>query len=132
MAIGIYFPPTSMTVAQYTEIVQRLKKAGVGHPKGRRYHACFGEPDKLQVFDVWDSHAAFSAFGQTLMPILAETGGDTAQPMVMPVHNIIVPPAKAALRRAAPKPARAKTAKPARKARAAKKAKGAESRRGRK
>ena len=59
MAIGIYFAPTSMTVAQYTEIVQRLKQAGAGHPKGRRYHACFGDADKLQVFDVWDSQGDF-------------------------------------------------------------------------
>ena len=130
MAIGIYFAPTSMTVAQYDEIVQRLKKAGAGHPKGRRYHACFGEPDKLQVFDVWDSQATFDAFGQTLMPILTEMGANTAQPVVMPVHSVIVPPAKAAPRRAAAKPARAKKA--ARKAKAAKKAKGARSRRGKK
>ena len=122
MAIGIYFAPTSMTVAQYDEIVQRLKKAGAGHPKGRRYHACFGEPDKLQVFDVWDSQATFDAFGQTLMPILTEMGANTAQPMVMPVHSVIVPPAKkAAPSRAAAKPARAKKAKKAgRKAQAAK------------
>jgi len=78
-----------MTVAQYNEIVQRLKTAGAGHPKGRRYHACFGEPDKLQVFDVWDSQAAFDAFGQTLMPILTEMGANTAQPVVMPVHSVM-------------------------------------------
>jgi hypothetical protein len=127
MAIGIYFAPTSMTVAQYAEILQRLKKAGAGHPKGRRYHACFGEPDKLQVFDIWDSQATFDAFGQTLMPILTAMGADTAQPMVMPVHSIIVPPAKkAAPRRAAAKPARAKKAK------AGKKAKAAKTRRGKK
>ena len=79
MAIGIYFAPTSMTVAQYDEIVQRLKKAGAGHPKGRRYHACFGDADKLQVFDVWDSQATFDKFGQTLMPILEE-GGEARGP----------------------------------------------------
>ena len=112
MAIGIYFAPTSMTVAQYDEIVQRLKKAGAGHPKGRRYHACFGDADKLQVFDVWDSQATFDKFGQTLMPILEGMGVNTAQPMVMPVHSVIVPPKKAA-KRAARKPARAMKAKAA-------------------
>ena len=53
-----------MTVAQYAETVQRLKKAGAGDPKSRRYHACFGEADKVQVFDVWDSQASFDKFGQ--------------------------------------------------------------------
>jgi hypothetical protein len=116
-----------MTVAQYTEIVQRLKKSGAGHPKGRRYHACFGESEKLQVFDVWDSQATFDAFGQTLMPILTEMGVNTAQPMVMPVHSVIVPPTKkAAPRRAAAKPVRAKKAK------AAKRAKAVKARRGKK
>lgn len=113
MAIGIYFP-ASMTATQYDEAVQRLKKAGVGHPKGRRYHACFGEADKIQVFDVWDSQATFDKFGQTLMPILAELGVTPAQPAVMPIHSIIVPPKKAkktAPRRATRKPARAKAAK---------------------
>jgi hypothetical protein len=111
MAIGIYFAPSSMTTGQYGEIVQRLKKAGAGHPKGRRYHACFGEPDKLQVFDVWDSQASFDKFGETLMPILTEMGVATAQPVVMPVHNVIVPPKKAAPKPAARKLARAKKAK---------------------
>ena len=122
MALGIYFAPSSMTVAQYAEIVQRLKKSGAGHPKGRRYHACFGDPEKLQVFDVWDSQVTFDKFGQTLMPILTEMGLATTQPMVMPVHSAIVPPAKkAAPSRAAAKPARAKKAKKAgRKAKAAK------------
>jgi hypothetical protein len=110
MAIGIYFAP-SMTVGQYADAVQRLKKAGAAHPKGRRYHACFGEADKVQVFDVWDSQATFDKFGQTLMPILAELGVTPAQPMVMPIHSIIVPPKKAATRRAARKPARAKASK---------------------
>jgi hypothetical protein len=59
-------------------------------------------------------------FGQTLMPILTEMGANTAQPMVMPVHSVIVPPKKVAPRRAAAKPARAKKAKAGRKAKAAK------------
>ena len=111
MAIGIYFAPSSMTVGQYAETVQRLKKAGAGHPKGRRYHACFGEADKVQVFDVWDSQATFDKFAQTLMPILAEMGLSVTAPVVMPIHSVIVPPKKAAPRRAARKPARARKAK---------------------
>ena len=33
---------------------------------------------------------SFEAFGATLLPIMAELGADPGQPMVMPVHNIIV------------------------------------------
>jgi hypothetical protein len=64
MAIGIYFAPPAMSAAQYDECVKLLKKAGAGNPAGRSYHASFGEPDKLMVFDVWTSQKAFDKFQQ--------------------------------------------------------------------
>src|SRR5687767_919050 len=92
MALAFYFAPTSvMTAQQYDECTRRLAQAGVGRPKDRLYHACFGTPESVSVFDVWTSQAAFDAFGQTLMPILQEMGIDVGQPSVMPIHNVIVP-----------------------------------------
>ena len=122
MALAFYFAPTTpMSAGQYDECITRLRKAGAGHPPGRLYHSCFGSPDNLAVFDVWTSQAAFEAFGQTLMPIMQAIGADPGQPHVMPVHNVIVPPAKkAAARKPAAKKAVAKK-KPAKKP-AAKKA----------
>ena len=118
MAIGFYFsPPVPMTAQQYDEIIARLKKAGAGHPAGRTYHTAFGSSDKLMVFDVWTSQEAFDKFGQTLLPIMAAMGLDPGQPMVSQVHNVIVPPAKAA--RAATRPrAKAKRAAPVKKSKA--------------
>jgi len=105
MAFAFYFAPkTPMSARQYDECIKRLQKAGAEHPPGRVYHACFGSPDNLAVFDVWTSQAAFEAFGQTLMPIMRQIGADPGQPSVMPVHNVIVPPAaKAAAKKSAPK-----------------------------
>ncbi len=105
MALAFYFAPkTPMSARQYDECVKRLQKAGAGHPPGRVYHACFGSPENLAVFDVWTSQAAFEAFGQTLMPIMQQIGADPGQPSVMPVHNVIVPPAaKPAAKKPAPK-----------------------------
>lgn len=100
MAIGIYFAPPSMSAAQYDDCIKRLKKAGAGNPAGRSYHATFGPPDKLMVFDVWTSQKAFDKFSKTLMPILQEIGLDTGQPQVMPVHRVIVPAKKAATKKA--------------------------------
>lgn len=96
MALGVYFAPVSMSTDQYDECIRRLNKARAGHPPGRRYHAAFGTGGTLQVFDVWDSQKAFDKFGQTLMPILQAIGVDPGQPAVTTIHNIIVPPAKAA------------------------------------
>ena len=105
MALAFYFAPKpSMSAQQYNECIKRLQKAGAGHPPGRVYHACFGSPENLSVFDVWTSQAAFEAFGQTLMPIMQEIGVDPGQPSVMPVHKVIVPPAaKPAAKKPAPR-----------------------------
>jgi hypothetical protein len=118
MALAFYFAPkTPMSARQYDECIKRLQKAGAGHPPGRVYHACFGSPESLAVFDVWTSQAAFEAFGQTLMPIMQQIGADPGQPSVMPLHNVIVPPAA---KPAAKKPAPTKrAAAPKRKARLA-------------
>jgi len=104
MALGFYFSPNPpMSAEQYNECIKRLQKAGVGHPGGRVYHAAFGNPDSLAVFDVWTSQAAFDKFGKKLMPILAEIGVDPGPPQVMAIHRVIVPPAKkGATKKAAP------------------------------
>ena len=103
MALGFYFAPAAMSAAQYNECIKQLAKAGAGHPTGRSYHACFGPADKVMVFDVWTSQAAFDKFGKTLRPILQGLGVDPGQPSVMPIHKIIIPPAKrASAKREAP------------------------------
>jgi hypothetical protein len=91
MAIAVYFPSQSMNAQQYSKVLTQLEAAGAGSPKGRRYHASFGDTNDLHVFDVWDSQAEFDAFGAILMPILAKNGVSTAQPQIMPIHNIIKP-----------------------------------------
>jgi hypothetical protein len=114
MAIGIYFAPAAFSAEQYSACVKALQKAGAGHPAGRSYHASFGPKDKLMVFDVWTSQSAFDKFGKTLMPILQSLGVE-GQPVIMPVHKVILP----AARKAAP------ARKQAARAKGAKKTKGA-------
>jgi hypothetical protein len=89
MTIAVYFHPEAMTAKDYDEAIGRLDAAGAGRPAGRLHHSVFGPPDRLMVYDVWDSAESLEAFGQTLMPILAEIGIDAGQPEVMPVHNMI-------------------------------------------
>lgn len=96
MAIGIYFAPGALSAEKYNECIKLLRKAGAGNPSGRSYHASFGPKDKLMVFDVWTSQAAFDKFGKTLMPILGQLGIDPGQPSIMPMHKVIVPKARGA------------------------------------
>ena len=112
MALAFYFAPTAFSAQQYNECIARLKKAGAGHPPGRVYHAAFGTPDSVNVFDVWTSQAAFEKFGQTLMPIMQQLGVDPGAPQVMNIHNVIRPPVRksrpTAKKAAAPRRAAAK------------------------
>jgi hypothetical protein len=108
MAIGIYFNPQAVTTEKYDEVIKLLKKAGAGHPPGRSHHSSFGPSDKIMVFEIWTSQAAFDKFAKTLMPILQQVGIDPGQPMVMPVHKVIVPAPKAAPAKKAKKAAKSK------------------------
>lgn len=90
MAIGIYFPLQNMSAEKYDDVIKQLQDAGSGAPAGRSYHCAFQGENGLHVFDVWESQEAFDAFGPTLMPIPAAAGIAPGEPMISPVHNIIV------------------------------------------
>ena len=89
MPIAVYFNPKGMTLEQFGEIHRRLQAAGHGTESERLHHSCFGEEGNLMVFDIWDSPESFQAFGEVLMPILAEVGVDAGQPAIMPLHKLI-------------------------------------------
>jgi hypothetical protein len=89
MAHVLRFTHIGMTAEKYDAIIDRLKQAGAGSPKGRLYHVCFGDKSNLNVSDIWDSMDNFQAFGETLLPILAEFGVDPGVPDVIDVYNVI-------------------------------------------
>lgn len=90
MAIARYIHPKSMTSEQYQEVRTRLEAQGLGTPKGRTYHACFGQSPDLMVFDVWDSQGESDAYWQKVLPILSAIGIDPGEAQVMPLQNVIV------------------------------------------
>ena len=90
MSFVLRFTPVGFTATKYNEAIKQLNAAGAGSPKGRSYHVCFGDPNNLHVSDIWDNMEDFQAFGKTLLPIMNALGVDPGQPVVLPVHNIIV------------------------------------------
>jgi hypothetical protein len=90
MAIGIYFGGGTFSPEQYDEAIVKLNDAGHGAPAGRIHHVAMTSDGNMQIFDIWESQEAFDAFGADLMPILGAIGVDPGQPMISPVHNIIV------------------------------------------
>ena len=89
MALGLYFTPAGFTQEKYDETITQLEAAGAGAPAGRSYHVALETNGEIQVFDIWESEAAFEAFGATLIPIMSGLGVDPGKPMVARVHNII-------------------------------------------
>ena len=89
MALGFYFVHKGFTPEKYKQAISQLEAAGAGAPAGRKYHVALESDGEIQVFDIWDSQESFDAFGETLMPILAEQGVDPGEPHVARIHNII-------------------------------------------
>jgi hypothetical protein len=91
MSIVVRFSPTALTAEKYDETLRRLDTPDAAFPPdGMDYHVCFGSEGNLRVSEIWDSPEQFQAFGERLMPILADVGiGFSAEPEVFEVHNII-------------------------------------------
>ena len=89
MAVGLYITNSGVTPEKYAEAIRRLEAAGAGAPDGRTLHVALETNGNIDVFDIWESQAAFETFGATLMPILAELGIEPHEPMVAQVHNTI-------------------------------------------
>jgi hypothetical protein len=89
MALGFYFTPAGFTKEKYDEALKQLDAAGAGAPEGRSYHVGLETNGSIQVFDIWESQAAFDAFGATLVPIMTGLGVDPGTPSVAQVHNVI-------------------------------------------
>ena len=89
MALAFYFNPTGFTRDKYDEALKQLEAAGAGAPEGRTLHVAFETNGDIQVFDIWESQAAFEAFGATMLPVMAAVGADPGEPMVATVHNVI-------------------------------------------
>ena len=90
MRIVARFAPASLTRDQYDESVRRLQDTeDQWPPHGMEYHVFFGPEGSLRVSEIWDSREQFEAFGERLMPVLADIGIEPGEPEVLEVHNII-------------------------------------------
>jgi hypothetical protein len=88
MAVIALFEVEGATAAKYDEVIRRLTDMGLRVPDGQSYHVAYGEPERLQVIDVYDSPEQLEAFGAKLMPMLHELRIE-AKATVLDVHNVI-------------------------------------------
>ena len=91
MSILVRFEPASqVSTDQYDDTIRRLEDGGDFPPDGLELHVAFMVDGQLRVSEVWDSQEKFEAFGERLMPILADVGIEPGEPTVLEVHNTIV------------------------------------------
>ena len=58
-------------------------------PRECDYHVCFGADGDLRVSEIWDSREQFEAFGEKLMPVLADAGIEfSGEPEVYEAHSL--------------------------------------------
>ncbi len=91
MSIVVRFSPTNLTAEKYDESIRRHEEAGIElPPDGMDLHVCFGPDGNLRVSEIWGSREQLEAYGQQLMPILADVGIElSGEPEIFEVHNII-------------------------------------------
>jgi hypothetical protein len=90
MSMLVRFAPASPTTTQqYDDVTRRLEAEGNWPPDGLEYHCAFLVDGNIRVSEIWDSREQFDAFGQRLMPLLAEAGIDAGQPEILDVYNVI-------------------------------------------
>jgi hypothetical protein len=89
MSIIAIFEVEGATASKYDEVISRLTEIGERVPDGQLYHVCYGEKDRLQVIDIFESPEKLQAFGAKLMPILQDLGIEAKPPQIFDVHNII-------------------------------------------
>ena len=88
MALGIYFAVKNMDEEKFNTVHAALDSVGQATPSGRTFHCGFLMGEDVHVFDVWDSQEDFAAFGEHLMPILAENGIDPGEPVISEIVRI--------------------------------------------
>jgi len=88
MAIVAIFDVQGASAEKYDEVIRRLTQMGLRVPDGQLYHICYGDRQRLQVIDVFESRAKLDAFATKLVPILQELA-ITAKPAIFDVYNII-------------------------------------------
>lgn len=91
MSIVLRLSPANLTREQYDKVERRLEEAGAWpDPPGMEMHVLFGDEGNLRVSEIWDSQESAQAFGDQLMPILADEGIEfSAEPEIFEVHNLV-------------------------------------------
>lgn len=74
MPVLVRYAPRGLTRAQYHEVSEKLRGAGMWPPDGLIAHVGFGADGDMRVSEVWESPDKLRAFQEHLMPVLHGAG----------------------------------------------------------
>jgi len=90
MQIAMYSHHPDLALEKFDEIDRRIHEAlGGGEPKGMVQHSVTGAGRGVRVYEIWESEEDFRAFGEVLLPIIAEMGLGPGQPVISPVYRLV-------------------------------------------
>ena len=91
MSIVVRFHPTNVDREKYDASLRLLEENGLWpNPAGLELHVAFGAEDDLRVSEIWASKEQFQAYGERLMPILADIGITfSGEPEVFETYNLV-------------------------------------------
>jgi hypothetical protein len=89
MRIAMYSHHPDLTLEMFDQIDRRIHEALGGEPKGMIHHSVIGAGQGVTVYEIWESEEEFQAFGQLLMPIIADFGLGPGHPVISPVHRLV-------------------------------------------
>ncbi|MFF9011289.1 hypothetical protein ACF087_36685 [Streptomyces goshikiensis] len=101
MATLYKFVLTHLCTHCYNELIAKIAGDGIELPGDRLAHICYGEPEKLQVIEVWRSPEAFNRYALVRPQITCSHGfmpdGGPELPLKttaknVPIHNCIISP----------------------------------------
>jgi heme-degrading monooxygenase HmoA len=87
MAIAVVFEFSNESVEKYEQVFELGGSAILDQPN-QLQHVCYRTETGFTVVDVWKDEESFAAFGETLMPIIAQLEVD-AKPQIFPVQGLI-------------------------------------------
>jgi hypothetical protein len=74
MPILIRYAPPGLTLAQYSQVSDKVQATLEWPPDGLIAHVAFGPDGQMRVSEVWESREKLEAFQEGLMPLLHEAG----------------------------------------------------------
>ena len=91
MNVVVRYHPVSLTAEKYDATSSQMAEAEIQWPpEGLDYHVCFGTEGNLMVSEIWDSQEQWEAFGERLMPFLADAGIEfSGEPEVFEIHDSV-------------------------------------------